>query len=130
MRAALASHLANICQNLSGFLSIACLCFLMTAAATALIALTAPALSAPIACGLRTSSRTCAGMVVVTPRALVGIDRLLMHPSRLNEHYHSGGDRHSTDIGCDPFWISFPFVYLFKFRPSIISCYRRPHPAC
>src|ERR1035441_1730456 len=51
-------------------------------------------------------------------------DRLLMHPSRLNEHWHREVDGPSIDIGCEPFWISFSFLYLFKFRSSIMTCYR------
>src|ERR1700730_4510994 len=108
MRAALASHFANMCQNHSGFLSIICLCFLMTAAPTALIALTAPALSALIACGFMISSRACAWAVVAAVRALVGMDRLLMY-SRFQRASAGKVDRHSIDIGCEQFWIFFWF---------------------
>src|SRR5258708_3703379 len=83
MRAAFASHFAKRCQNQSGFLCSASLFILMTAAPTALIALTAPALMALMACGLRISSRA----VVAAALVFVGMLSSLMHHYKiLNEH--------------------------------------------
>src|SRR5450755_307970 len=86
MRAALASHFANMCQNHSGLLSIACLFLLMTAAPIALIALTAPALSALRAFGFMISSRACAWPAVAAARALVGMIGSCCAPLDYNEH--------------------------------------------
>src|SRR2546429_4213123 len=60
IRAALASHFANRCQNHSGSLSTVSLCSLMMAAPTAAMALTAPALMALKAAELMISSRVSA----------------------------------------------------------------------
>src|SRR5437764_14847336 len=79
MRAAFASHFANRCQNQSGFLCSAALFTLMTAAPTALIALTAPALIVVMACGLRISSRS----LVAAAFAFVGMLGSLVHHSNI-----------------------------------------------
>src|SRR5262245_283026 len=86
-RAALASHLVNRCQNHSGFLSIDFLCSLMTAAPTAAMALTAPALMVLRATELMISSRASAAAT----RALVCFPRFGMFSSRCapDEHFEA-----------------------------------------